>query len=154
MKTRRSVLPIVWVLVLLLTLSACGQQEAPQVYGECILPGEAEDITQDTFTPYLQEAYGLSGLLSHKVYYGSGIFQTDFQFSSDAPQWQMGSAVNFSVEKFYFRITAQYDIREYDIWLMDRLGENTQTVIYRIFVEDTLKAQGQFPFEMVETETA
>lgn len=123
----------------LLFLIACGKGEPETVYGECLLSGEYEELTETEFTSYLQEGYGLSELIDHKVYHCDGNFQVDFQFSKDAPDWQLDSAANFANEKFFQRKNAKISVWQYDLWLTENSSEKTNSVNYRIFVGDELK---------------
>lgn len=85
------------------------------------------------------------------MFYRDGVFQVDFQFQPETSDWQLDSAAQFAYDKFYRRATAMYDVYTYDIWLMDHQGEETKTVIYRIFQEDRFVELGSFPYGELET---
>lgn len=150
---------LVLTLLLMIALCGCGVILGPgetslstdTVFGESILPEEWEDLTDEDYTAYLQQAYGLSDLLDHRVFYQDGVFQVDFQFQPETSDWQLDSAAQFAYDKFYRRATAMYDVYTYDIWLMDHQGEETKTVIYRIFQEDRFVELGSFPYGELET---
>lgn len=150
---------LVLTLLLMIALCGCGVILGPgetslstdTVFGESILPEEWEDLTDEDYTVYLQQAYGLSDLLDHRVFYQDGVFQVDFQFQPETSDWQLDSAAQFAYDKFYRRATAMYDVYTYDIWLMDHQGEETKTVIYRIFQEDRFVELGSFPYGELET---
>lgn len=150
---------LVLTLLLMIALCGCGVILGPgetslstgTAFGESILPEEWEDLTDEEYTAYLQQAYGLSDLLDHRVFYQDGVFQVDFQFQPETSDWQLDSAAQFAYDKFYRRATAMYDVYTYDIWLMDHQGEETKTVIYRIFQEDRFVELGSFPYGELET---
>ena len=150
---------LVLTLLLMIALCGCGVILGPgetslstgTAFGESILPEEWEDLTDEDYTAYLQQAYGLSDLLDHRVFYQDGVFQVDFQFQPETSDWQLDSAAQFAYDKFYRRATAMYDVYTYDIWLMDHQGEETKTVIYRIFQEDRFVELGSFPYGELET---
>lgn len=150
---------LVLTLLLMIALCGCGVILGPgetslstdTLFGESILPEEWEDLTDEDYTAYLQQAYGLSDLLDHRVFYQDGVFQVDFQFQPETSDWQLDSAAQFAYDKFYRRATAMYDVYTYDIWLMDHQGEETKTVIYRIFQEDRFVELGSFPYGELET---
>jgi len=114
-------------------------------YGESLLGNTYENLTQDEYTAYLQTAYGLNTLQNHLVYHNAGSFQIDYQFSENPEDWQLESAQKFAYEKFYLRDVAKYDLWEYDIWLIDHISEVTESVMFRIFVDDQLKMMGSYP---------
>lgn len=156
---RNAAVALVLTLLLMIALCGCGVILGPgetslstdTVFGESILPEEWEDLTDEDYTAYLQQAYGLSDLLDHRVFYQDGVFQVDFQFQPETSDWQLDSAAQFAYDKFYRRATAMYDVYTYDIWLMDHQGEETKTVIYRIFQEDRFVELGSFPYGELET---
>ena len=156
---RNAAVALVLTLLLMIALCGCGVILGPgetslstdTLFGESILPEEWEDLTDEDYTAYLQQAYGLSDLLDHRVFYQDGVFQVDFQFQPETSDWQLDSAAQFAYDKFYRRATAMYDVYTYDIWLMDHQGEETKTVIYRIFQEDRFVELGSFPYGELET---
>lgn len=156
---RNAAVALVLTLLLMIVLCGCGVILGPgetslstgTAFGESILPEEWEDLTDEDYTAYLQQAYGLSDLLDHRVFYQDGVFQVDFQFQPETSDWQLDSAAQFAYDKFYRRATAMYDVYTYDIWLMDHQGEETKTVIYRIFQEDRFVELGSFPYGELET---
>ena len=156
---RNAAVALVLTLLLMIVLCGCGVILGPgetslstdTLFGESILPEEWEDLTDEDYTAYLQQAYGLSDLLDHRVFYQDGVFQVDFQFQPETSDWQLDSAAQFAYDKFYRRATAMYDVYTYDIWLMDHQGEETKTVIYRIFQEDRFVELGSFPYGELET---
>ena len=156
---RNAAVALVLTILLMIALCGCGVILGPgetslstdTLFGESILPEEWEDLTDEEYTAYLQQAYGLSDLLDHRVFYQDGVFQVDFQFQPETSDWQLDSAAQFAYDKFYRRATAMYDVYTYDIWLMDHQGEETKTVIYRIFQEDRFVELGSFPYGELET---
>lgn len=156
---RNAAVALVLTLLLMIVLCGCGVILGPgetslstgTAFGESILPEEWEDLTDEDYTAYLQQAYGLSDLLDHRVFYQDGVFQVDFQFQPETSDWQLDSAAQFAYDKFYRRATAMYDVYTYDIWLMDHQGEETKTVIYRIFQEERFVELGSFPYGELET---
>ena len=156
---RNAAVALVLTLLLMIVLCGCGVILGPgetslstdTLFGESILPEEWEDLTDEEYTAYLQQAYGLSDLLDHRVFYQDGVFQVDFQFQPETSDWQLDSAAQFAYDKFYRRATAMYDVYTYDIWLMDHQGEETKTVIYRIFQEERFVELGSFPYGELET---
>ena len=146
-KLFRLILFIVLVLLLIASLFivSCRKNEPKATFGECVIGTEFEELTQDEYDSYLQEAYGLDTLLSHKVYHSNGNFQVDFQFSKDIKDWQITSAKNFSVDKFYSRDVAKYDLWNYDTWIIEHLNEEVVSVTYRIFTESKLTLSGVYP---------
>ena len=156
---RNAAVALVLTLLLMIALCGCGVILGPgetslstdTLFGESILPEDWEDLTDEDYTAYLQQAYGLSDLLDHRVFYQDGVFQVDFQFQPETSDWQLDSAAQFAYDKFYRRATAMYDVYTYDIWLMDHQGEETKTVIYRIFQEDRFLELGSFPYGELET---
>ena len=115
------------------------------MYGESLLGSTYENLTQDEYTAYLQTAYGLDALQNHLVYHNAGSFQIDFQFSENTEGWQLESARKFAYEKFYLRNVAQYDLWEYDVWLIEHISEVSECVMFRIFVDDQLIMMGSYP---------
>ena len=150
---------LVLTLLLMIALCGCGVILGPgetslstdTLFGESILPEEWEDLTDEDYTAYLQQAYGLSDLLDHRVFYQDGVFQVDFQFQPETSDWQLDSAAQFAYDKFYQRETARYTAFAYDVWLSDHREEETKTVIYRIFQEDRFVELGSFPYGELET---
>ena len=132
-------------MLLLAVFTACGKSEAKEVFGECVISADYEDLTQDEYTAYLKEAYGLDALLAHKVYHSNGRFQVDFQFSEDVKDWQIDSAEKFSVDKFYTRDVAKYDLWDYDTWLIEHSNQEVINVTYRIFTESKLTSSSVYP---------
>jgi len=146
----------VLVLILFSTvfMASCNKSESKDTFGECVISAEFEDLTQDEYTTYLREAYGLDTLLSHKVYHSNGNFQVDFQFSKDAEEWQITSAQKFAVDKFYARDIAKYDLWDYDVWLIEHLDDDVASVTYRIFTKSKLVTSGIYPDETYPTNDA
>ena len=156
---RNAAVALVLTLLLMIALCGCGVILGPgetslstdTLFGESILPEEWEDLTDEDYTAYLQQAYGLSDLLDHRVFYQDGVFQVDFQFQPETSDWQLDSAAQFAYDKFYQRETARYTAFAYDVWLSDHREEETKTVIYRIFQEDRFVELGSFPYGELET---
>lgn len=156
---RNAAVALVLTLLLMIALCGCGVILGPgetslstdTLFGESILPEEWEDLTDEDYTAYLQQAYGLSDLLDHRVFYQDGVFQVDFQFQPETSDWQLDSATQFAYDKFYQRETARYTAFAYDVWLSDHREEETKTVIYRIFQEDRFVELGSFPYGELET---
>lgn len=151
----------IFVLVLFLLaatfMASCSKSESKETFGECVISSEYEDLTQDEYTSYLQEAYGLDTLLSHKVYHSNGNFQVDFKFSKDVKdvkEWQLDSARKFAIDKFYSRDIAKYDLWNYDVWLIEHLEQESISVTYRIFTESKLATSGRYPDETYPTNDA
>ncbi len=148
---------VLTTILLLSVFTACGKSEPVDKFGECVIAAEFEDLTQDEFTSYLQEAYGLDTLLSHKVYHSNGNFQVDFKFSKDVKdvkEWQLDSARKFAIDKFYSRDIAKYDLWNYDVWLIEHLEQESISVTYRIFTESKLTTSGRYPDETYPTNDA
>lgn len=148
----------IYVLVLILFstvfMASCSKNEPKATFGECVIAADFEDLTQDEYTTYLQEAYGLDTLLSHKVYHCNGNFQVDFKFSKDVKdvkEWQLDSARKFAIDKFYSRDIAKYDLWNYDVWLIEHLEQESISVTYRIFTESKLTTSGRYPDETYPT---
>ena len=136
----------VLVTMLFITVfTACSKNEPKEVFGECVIAVDYEDLTQDEYTAYLREAYGLDNILAHKVYHSNGSFQIDIQFSKDVKDWQIESAKKFAIDKFYSRDIAKYDLWNYDTWLIEHLSEEVVNVTYRIFTESKLTSIGVYP---------
>lgn len=131
--------------LLLSVFTACSKSEPVDKFGECVISTDYEDLTQEEYTTYLQEAYGLDTLLAHKVYHINGSFQVDFQFSKDVKDWHIDSAKKFAVDKFYSRDIAKYDLWNYDTWLIENLDQESISVTYRIFIESKLTSSGVYP---------
>ena len=156
---RNAAVALVLTLLLMIALCGCGVILGPgetslstdTLFGESILPEEWEDLTDEDYTAYLQQAYGLSDLLDHRVFYQDGVFQVDFQFQPETSDWQLDSAAQFAYDKFYQRETARYTAFAYDVWLSDHREEETKTVIYRIFQEERFVELGSFPYGELET---
>lgn len=137
-----------FLMMLLLTTCfwmSCAQSDESEAFGECVLGSVYDELTQDEYTTYLQEAYGLDTLLSHQVYHGNGNFQVDFKFSKDVEDWQITSAKKFAVDKFYTQDVAKYDLWNYDVWLIEHLDQKSISVTYRIFIESKLTDSGVYP---------
>ena len=126
-------------------MTSCSKTESKDSFGECVIAAEFEDLTQDEYTTYLQEAYGLDTLLSHKVYHSNGNVQVDFQFSKDAEDWQISSAKKFAVDKFYSRDVAKYDLWDYDTWLIEHADLAIISVTCRVFTENELTNSEVYP---------
>ena len=126
-------------------MTSCSKTESKDSFGECVIAAEFEDLTQDEYTTYLQEANGLDTLLSHKVYHSNGNVQVDFQFSKDAEDWQISSAKKFAVDKFYSRDVAKYDLWDYDTWLIEHADLAIISVTCRVFTENELTNSEVYP---------
>lgn len=131
--------------ILIIFLTACTRHEPSNTFGECIIAAEYEDLTQTEYTGYMQEAYGLDTLEDHKVFHNNGMFQIDFQFSKDIHDWQIDSAKEFAISKFYLRDPAKYDLWNYDTWLIEHMDEESVNVTYRIFVGQDIIDTGVYP---------
>lgn len=139
---------LILVVLVALFLVWCGSRNLEEKFGECIIGDEYEELTQEEFTTYLQEAYGLDALIEHKVYHSDGNFQVDFKFSKDVKgvkEWQLDSARKFAIDKFYSRDIAKYDLWNYDVWLIEHLGQKSISVTYRLFIGNQLTSSGYYP---------
>ena len=142
----RRYMPFLFILVALFLIS-CGNSDIEENFGECIIDIEYEELTQEEYTTYLQEAYGLDTLVGHKVYHSDGNFQIDFIFSKDAEEWQLESAQKFAIDKFYSRDVAKYDLWNYDTWLIEHSDQENISVTCRLFVDNRLISHSLYPEE-------
>lgn len=142
----RRYMPFLFILVALFLIS-CGNSDIEENFGECIIDIEYEELTQEEYTTYLQEAYGLDTLVGHKVYHSDGNFQIDFIFSKDAEEWQLESAQKFAIDKFYSRDVAKYDLWDYDTWLIEHSDQENISVTCRLFVDNRLISHSLYPEE-------
>lgn len=126
-------------------MASCSKSESKDTFGECVIAAEFEDLTQDEYTTYLQEAYGLDALVGHKVFHNDGNFQVDFKFSKEVKEWQLESAQKFAIDKFYTRDIAKYDLWNYDTWLIEHADQESTSVTYRLFIEDRFLSSGLYP---------
>ena len=151
--------PKVWVsilcvLICVIVLVACALNPAtPDTlksggFGECLLGENSEDLTQNAYTEYLQDAFGLTALTDHKVYYNDGVFQVDFRFSEEVDDWQLDSAKLFAYTKFFDRGIAKYDLWDYDTWLTEHRNEITKHMVYRMFVGKKMMLHREFYVEL------
>lgn len=139
----RRYMPFLFILVALFLIS-CGNSNIEENFGECIIGIEYEELTQEEYTAYLQEAYGLDTLVGHKVFHNDGNFQVDYKFSKEVKEWQLESAQKFAINKFYTRDIAKYDLWNYDTWLIEHADQESTSVTYRVFIEDRFLSSGLY----------
>ena len=82
------------------------------------------------------------------MYHSDGNFQVDFKFSKDVKgvkEGQLDSARKFTIDKFYSRDIVKYDLWNYDVWLIEHLGQKSISVTYRLFIGNQLTSSGCYP---------
>lgn len=115
------------------------------VYGICIISDTYQDLTQEEITSYLQDVFDLYALLGHKVYQHNNVFQIDLQFMDDVDELQLTSAKKFLINMFYNHEMVKHNSGDYDLQLIDHIGNESEKLEFRIFVGDRLRIKGTCP---------